>query len=60
MFLGVFEAKMLKVAENYIKAGVGVAKSVTPALFSCLGTTKMLVYFLSFFAQIKNDKNIAL
>ena len=45
--------------ENYIKIGVGTAKNAAPALFLCSKTRKMLVYFLSFFAQIKNNKNIA-
>ena len=59
MFLGVFEAKQEKIKENYIKIGVGVAENVAPTLFLCSKKIKMLVYFCSFFAQIKNSKNIA-
>ena len=59
MFLGVFDAKMLKIEENYIKIRVEVAEDAAPALFLCSKTLKMLVYFCSLFAQTKNSKNIA-
>ena len=53
------EAKQEKIKENYIKTGVGVAENVAPTLFLCSKKIKMLVHFCSFFAQIKNSKNIA-
>lgn len=58
MFLGVFDAKMLKIEENYIKIRVEVAKDAAPALFLCFKTRKMLVYFCSFYAAARNEEKV--
>ena len=42
-----------------MKSGVGTVENAALALFLYPKKPKLLVYFLSFFAQIKNDKNIA-
>ena len=46
MFLGVFEAKMLKIAKNYMKIGVGITENAAPALFLCSKTD--LPYYSAF------------
>lgn len=41
-----------------MKIGVGVAESAAPALFLCLQTAKMLVYFCSFYAAAKSEEKV--
>ena len=39
-----------------MKYGVGVAKNVAPALLLCSKTTKILVYFCSFYISANNEQ----
>ena len=53
-----FCAKIALIKGIYIKIGVGVAENAAPALFLCSKTTKMLVYFCSFYAAAKNEEKV--
>lgn len=39
-----------------MKYGVGVAKNAAPALLLCSKTTKILVYFCSFYISANNEQ----
>jgi hypothetical protein len=59
MFSVHFRAKYGKIKEKYEKSHAAVVVGTVVALFLCPQQRKKAHYFLSFFAQIKNNKNIA-
>ena len=58
-FNGPFWAKYGKYKEKYAKLYAAAVIGTAAALFLCPQQHKKAHYFLSFFAQIKNNKNIA-
>jgi hypothetical protein len=56
---GAFSGKQGKIKGKYAKSHAAAVIETAAALFLCPQQHKKAHYFLSFFAQIKNDKNIA-
>ena len=59
IFSAHFRVKYSKIKEKYAKSHTAAVIGTAAALFLCPQQRKKGHYFLSFFAEIKNDKNIA-
>ena len=59
IFIALFRANQGKIKEKYAKSHAAAVNRTVVALFLCPQQRQNGLYFLSFFAQIKNSKKIA-